>query len=157
MFQVECCAKLEIRNSNSCRPVSKFVAAEVTRQYASKIQKYPPFHEPTNKDAAPTELGRGSRGVDSYKDGAPTELFKLVHGPLCALKNVPAANERRPKRHRLPHSMTLTRQIARVFFREVVECGSPDMPLSLRRPAKSVSPAFVGLTAAILRLEISSE
>jgi hypothetical protein len=28
-------------------------------------------------------LEEGSRDVDSYKDGAPTEFFKLVHGPYA--------------------------------------------------------------------------
>ena len=46
------------------------------------------FHEPTNEHAAPTELGEGPRGIGSYRHGAPTELFKPVHGPnACARRN----------------------------------------------------------------------
>jgi hypothetical protein len=46
------------------------------------------FHEPSNEHAAPTELGEGSKGIGSYRHGAPTELFKPVHGQ----------NARSPKR-----------------------------------------------------------
>jgi hypothetical protein len=56
--------------------------------HAQKRNK--PFHEPTNKDAAPTELEEGSRGVVGYEDGAPPELLKSVQGcNACAKRNKP--------------------------------------------------------------------
>jgi hypothetical protein len=56
-------------------------------RYASRMQlselrsnEIESLHEPSKKDAAPTELVEAKR-AGCYKDGAPTELFKLVHGP----------------------------------------------------------------------------
>jgi hypothetical protein len=47
----------------------------------------------------------------------------------------------------LPHSKTLPRWIARLFFREVVECGSP-MPLSFLAAGGVPGNAFRLVTSA---------
>jgi hypothetical protein len=44
------------------------------------------LHEPLNKYAAPTELEERPRGVVGYKDDAPTELFKSIHGRNACAK-----------------------------------------------------------------------
>jgi len=41
-----------------------------------------PFDEPSKKHAASLELVEGPRGIGSYRHGAPTELFKPVHGRM---------------------------------------------------------------------------
>jgi hypothetical protein len=58
------------------------------------------FHEPTNGHAAPTELGEGARGVGNYRHGAPTELFKLVHGHSACAKQKEALQEPRSRRRK---------------------------------------------------------
>ena len=43
--------------------------------------------------AAPRELGEGARGVGNYRHGAPTELFKPVHGHGACAKQEEALDE----------------------------------------------------------------
>jgi len=45
------------------------------------------LRELMNKYAAPTELDE-VQGVGGYRDGAPTELFELVHGRKAHSMNV---------------------------------------------------------------------
>jgi hypothetical protein len=50
-------------------------------------------HEPKIKNAAPTELEKGLVCVGCYRHGAPTELFKMVHGHSAWAKQIDALQE----------------------------------------------------------------
>jgi hypothetical protein len=45
--------------------------------HSACTQRNEAVHEPSNKHAAPTELEKDPLCVGGYRDGAPTELFKL--------------------------------------------------------------------------------
>jgi hypothetical protein len=44
------------------------------------------FHRPSNKHAAPTELGNGLRGIFGYRHGAPMELTTVFQYPIACAK-----------------------------------------------------------------------
>jgi hypothetical protein len=58
------------------------------------------LHEPSNKRAAPTELGKCRVCVGGYRHGAPTELLKIVHGHNACARQMESANKKRPNRRR---------------------------------------------------------
>jgi hypothetical protein len=69
---------------------------EKTREVQSRnarAKQIETFHEPTKEHAAPTELDEKPVGFGGYRHGAPTELFKRVHGPNAGATGNGAPNE----------------------------------------------------------------
>jgi hypothetical protein len=86
-------ARVRVANERAVAPSIRLVTHRIQGVWASRPEPSlpssgPSLHEPSDKHAAPTELGEGSRDVGSYRHGAPTELFSSNAPP----SNIGAAN-----------------------------------------------------------------